>query len=504
MKLQRKRLATSEQALEMDKQTQKKLGVPAMELMNRAGCEVYEFLESEILPCLPIEPILILVGPGNNGGDAVVVARELVKRGRTEVHVWTVGEPQSESLKEQIESVPAFEIGLEEFTGSDSQRRFMDRCCLIVDGIFGVGLNRSLDGLPKKAIEFANESLIPILSVDISSGLNANTGRKMGEAILAEWTVTFEIEKPGHFIWDGPKCTGRLVTKSIGFDLDVMNEIANTHFIFTKKLARELIPNRSDTANKSTSGRVSLYAGRDGMWGAAVLAAKGAYRSGAGYVTLRSFDNPSVAVSELPDMLTSKMDEIPKEFDHVNIVGPGFGVNKNTENLIESMIEKQTSHVLLDADAITTLGSMEVDSLPESWVLTPHSGEMARLLNCPVEDVDQDRFAACKEFVERYKCHVLLKGYKTIVAGPGFYDIINSGNSALATAGTGDILSGMIGAFMAGGLGIRDAAGLGAYLHGATADLWIKEGNAKNSLMASDILNLLPRAFQSLVISDED
>ncbi|MCB0394389.1 MAG: NAD(P)H-hydrate dehydratase, partial [Bdellovibrionales bacterium] len=333
---------------------------------------------------------------------------------------------------------------------------------------------------------------------------NVDTGRIMGAGIEAQWTVTFGAAKPGFHIWDGPRCVGELHELDIGFPDKALEECATSHFLFDCHTARKFIPHRDDNSNKSKNGRVVIAAGKGEMWGAAILASKAAFRGGAGYVELVSFDDPAPVVAAVPDAIVHKIDEkFEPNPENIFVIGPGLGVTESTEKLIDRLIKAQCRNVVLDADAITAVSNMKLKSLPESWILTPHSGELSRLLPLTAIAVDQDRFAAVEMFARQYRCALLLKGYKTIVGRMGYYDVINSGNSALSTAGTGDVLSGLIGGLCAQGLSLFDAAGLGAYLHGTTADCWVKEGNAKNSMMASDILDLLPRAFQQTLDYEE-
>ena len=207
-------------------------------------------------------------------------------------------------------------------------------------------------------------------------------------------------------------------------------------------------------------------------------------------------DNPKAFISELPDVMTQQFSDIDEvDPDGVFIVGPGLGVGPRSEAVIRFLLQENVEQVVLDADAITSLASMKNIKLPKTWVLTPHSGEMSRLLGISSDEVDGDRIAASKLCSEIYGATVLLKGYKSIVCQGKRIEIINSGNSALATAGTGDVLSGMIGGFMAQGLNTLDATAVAAFLHGTTADLWVKKGKSKNSLMASDLLDNLPESF---------
>ena len=274
--------------------------------------------------------------------------------------------------------------------------------------------------------------------------------------------------------------------------------------LFDQSSAACFLPKRSDTNHKAKNGRVCVVAGQKGMWGAGILACSGAFRVGAGYTTLANREDPSLATGKLPEMLTRQFSSVTELLDPLSAIaiGPGLGVGEQTKDIILELLKLKVQNVVVDADALTTLSQMRGQKLDSTWLLTPHSGEMARLLDNTVAEVDRDRIQAVKECSALYGCHVMLKGYKTLVGyhdQRGFkLDVINSGNASLATAGTGDVLCGMIAGFVAQGLDIQNSGALGSFLHGTTADVWVKKGKAKHSMMASDVLNLIPEAFSLL------
>jgi NAD(P)H-hydrate epimerase len=275
-----------------------------------------------------------------------------------------------------------------------------------------------------------------------------------------------------------------------------MRGVATTHFLFTEKLARRYLPVRKENSNKSNFGHLLVCAGREGMWGAGLLAASSAYRFGAGYVTWGSFDNVGKAGFESPEIMTVKLDRgLPKNIKEPTaiVVGPGLGVTDQTLALIKDLQDKNCTHVVLDADAITLIAQHKLYPLPETWVLTPHAGELARLMNTDAHEVERDRFEWALRASKKVGCHVLLKGYRSILAHDNRTMIIHSGNAALAKAGSGDVLSGMIGALMAQGLDPVQATATAAYVHGRIADEWVRQGFDKRSLLPSDIRDNLPQ-----------
>lgn len=503
---QRIRLADSKQIQQIEKGMQTQY--PDVHLMDQAAQKTSLFIEKNIMPYLPIDSILILVGPGNNGGDGICVAHQLAKKGYSKIQICTFGESQNAFLQQKLDKIPAYQVEVFTFEDTLPVRKQFQNTSLIVDGLFGIGLERPITGDYAKAIHLVNESLLPVLSLDVPSGLNCNTGRVMGVCIEAQWTVTFGLSKPGFYIWDGPRCVGELHCLDIGFSENIVEALPLSLCLFDHVAACQFLPQRKEVSNKSQSGRTCIIAGKKGMWGAGILAGSGAFRAGSGYVTLASLEDPSVVATKRPDILTCQFSSVREVLSPQSAVaiGPGLGIGRQTEKIIQELLSLGVQNVVLDADALSTLAAMNQQfnkKLDKTWLLTPHSGEMARLLHSSSEQVDRDRIEAVKACSLRYGCHVLLKGYKTLL---GYCDkdgsqieVINSGNASLATAGTGDVLCGMIAGFVAQGLDIRNSGAVGSFLHGTTADIWVKKGKAKNSMMASDILDLIPEAFEQLL-----
>ncbi|MBC87396.1 MAG: NAD(P)H-hydrate dehydratase, partial [Bdellovibrionaceae bacterium] len=311
--------------------------------------------------------------------------------------------------------------------------------------------------------------------------------------------VTFGLAKPGFFIADGPIYVGRLRVLPIGFPHEALRSLATTHFCFNEKLARRYLPKRGVRSNKSDHGRVVVVAGREGMWGAGLLCASSAYRVGAGYVTWASFEVPSEHLIEAPEILTSHVDdpELWKSSDLAVAVGPGLGVTEETAKLIESLKEKDFP-VVLDADAISACVKFDLFPLPSHWILTPHTGELSRIIGKSIGEIESDRYLAALLGSERTGCHLLLKGYRSVLAYQHRAMVINSGNSALAKAGTGDVLTGMIAGLLAQKVEPIQATATASYIHGRMADEWVRSGHDRRSLNASDLRNHLPTLMSRL------
>jgi NAD(P)H-hydrate epimerase len=241
-------------------------------------------------------------------------------------------------------------------------------------------------------------------------------------------------------------------------------------------------------------------AGRPGYWGAGILASSAAYRMGSGYVTWASFETPMEVLKDIPEVLTAHVNDEVIWNDRMSAaaIGPGLGSGPETAQLIERLKEIKNLPVVVDADAITACVEHNLFPLPPHWVVTPHAGELARMLRLNAKDLEKDRFRASSEACKLTECHVLLKGFRSVIAFNGRYLVVHAGNSALAKAGTGDVLTGMIGALLAQGLETTMAAATAAYLHGRLADEWIRSGQDKASLTASDLKALLPQIVARL------
>lgn len=496
------RLASVEQAFQIDEMSQKVYGLTGEVLMEAAGALAAREIDLTFLPELTRGSIAVVAGPGNNGGDALVVARHLHSSGYRDMSVFLIAPRDAQSplfkiQRQRAELQGLRLIDLEEIPERMEQLKSAE---LIVDGIFGIGLKRPIAQPYLKVIETMNSSPAPKVSLDTPSGLNCNTGRVEGASVRAAMTVTFGLAKPGFYVSEGPAHVGKLRILPIGFPYEALRGIATTHFLFTERLARRYLPARKETANKSDFGRLLLIAGRPGFWGAGILAAGSGYRIGAGYVTWASFEPPYEALKEIPEMLTANVNDEKVWQDKISAVaiGPGLGTGTETARLIEKLKGMPNIPVVVDADAITACVEHNLFPLPANWVITPHTGELSRILKVGTQDIEKDRFRATFEACDKVKCHVLHKGYRSLIAFEKRCMIIHAGNSALAKAGTGDVLTGMIGGLLAQGLDTLQAAATASYLHGRLADEWIRAGQDKSSMTASDLKALLPQVVSRL------
>ncbi len=496
------RLASTEQSKKIDELSQKDFQLPSEVLMEAAGVSAAREIEQAYFPEINHGRISIVCGPGNNGGDGLVIARHLHSAGYRDLAVFLLGHLRSELYQKQLTRLHLQGINVIDSSDEPKALEKIKSSSLIVDAIFGIGLNQKVSEEFASAIQLMNQSKVPIVSIDTPSGLDCDRGIILGAAVRASMTLSFGLAKPGFFISEGPSHVGRLRILPIGFPYELLRKIATTRFGFTDKIARRYLPRRSDQSNKSKHGHALLLAGSSGFWGAAVLCASSAFRIGTGYVSLASFDDASKIIGEIPEVLIhSGLSEQlleSKKFTAIGI-GPGLGIGEKTAKILKKLIQLDFQNVVVDADAITTCVEYNLFPLPKTWVMTPHAGELSRVLKITSEQIEQNRIEAAENAAKKVGCHVLLKGYRSVLADDKRALIILSGNSALAKAGTGDVLTGMITGLLAQNVPVVQATATAAYLHGRLADEWVKFGNDKRALLASDLRDQLPSLISRLM-----
>lgn len=426
-------------------------------------------------------PILILVGPGNNGGDALVAARHL-KAAWFAVDIVFTGDAQ----KLPPDAAAAYAAWTA--CGGETLREIppAGNYGLVIDGLFGIGLARDLDDRHAVLVDTVNAMDAPILALDVPSGLCADTGRVLGTAVAADHTLTFIGIKPGLCTLDGPDHVGMLHATDLGIAIpESQGWLVNT--------APALPAPRQKNSHKGSYGSAAVLGGTDTMTGAALLAARAALLCGAGrvYCGLLAQHSPAVDFSQPELMLRDGDALLQLEAISAWVVGPGMGRTPKAISLLHSVLQ-QPAPLLLDADAlhlIATNTDMQAElKLRATTILTPHPGEAASLLACSTAEVQQDRVAAALKIAQQTHAIVVLKGYGSIVATPdGRWFINASGNPGLSSAGMGDVLTGIIGSLIAQGMEPLDATLLGVYLHGAAADSLVTDGVGPVGLTASEI-----------------
>lgn len=456
-------------------------------LMERAGLAAAELARK--LAGDSGKPVLILAGPGNNGGDALVVARHL-KQWWFRVNVICIGDPRRYST----DAAAALQAWRKAGGGFITEIPPTQDWALIIDGLFGIGLRRDLDGDCAALVEQVNALDAPVLALDIPSGLDADTGRIMGGAIQAEHTITFIALKPGLLTLDGPDHCGIIHVADLGLAAEV--ESAPHGVLIGDGVLAHVLPPRPRNSHKGTYGSAGIIGGAHGMTGAALLAARAALKCGAGRVHagLLADDAPLLDMLQ-PELMLRPADAVLR-LDHLTAlaVGPGLGDTPDAAEYLDWALEA-TVPLLLDADALNQIASnstlkIKLKQQFTASILTPHPAEAARLLGCTTGEIQQDRVVAALRLAREYKAGVVLKGAGSICAWPdGHWAINTSGNPGMATAGMGDVLTGIIVALLAQGVDERHALTAGVYLHGAAADQLVKGGCGPIGLTAGEIID---------------
>jgi len=509
------KLVTAAQMRQLDQQTIEEIGVPSIVLMENAGRTTYQILRQEF-PDLD-GPVVVLAGRGNNGGDGFVVARYLANAG-FEVMVLLLAEKSQIGGDARINlgildqlTVPVREIITEE--DLLDQIPLLEDASLLVDAIFGTGLSSEVKGLYRTAISILNDTPAPVLAIDIPSGLSADTGHPLGVAVLADVTVTYGWPKIGQIFPPGRDLVGRLWQVDISIPPNLA-EISRLELAEPADL-RLLLPQRYSDSHKGTFGHLLVVAGSVGKTGAAALTGEAALRVGAGLVTVGvPASLNAILEMKLTEAMTLPLSE-PEGVQGLGrraleelaaampgktalAVGPGLGRHPETIELVRQLVRRSTIPVVLDADGLYAVAH-DLESVAEAVapvILTPHPGEMSRLLGCLSKDVQANRPNAALELAERTQAIVVLKGAQTLIANPeGRIMINNTGNPALAQGGSGDVLTGMIGGFLAQKMAPFEAACLGVYLHGLAADVRaVRQGVC--GMLAGELLEELPELIQ--------
>lgn len=502
------RLLDARTTRELDREAIQNRGIPGTALMERAGAAVAEAVQEVALPG---RPILILCGPGNNGGDGLVAARLLATWGLpVRVALLACKEDLRGDARAQLAPLEGTSVDLRECPNGVPPSFFDPQAGAVVDALFGTGLSRPLEGPFREAVERASALPCPRIAVDIPSGVDSDHGRVLGTAFQADLTITFETPKVGHYAWPGRARCGVIRVAPIGIPADLVAQAPGVLLVGPDDAARAFPP-RDPGAFKNRFGHLLVLGGLRGKVGAVMLAGRAALRAGSGLVTLavetRAADvlegrvpdlMVEVALREAGDWIEPAGPDFPGFLRHHDavVVGPGLGTRPGTAALIGEILSAPMP-LVLDADALNVL-AREPDLHPKDrCVATPHPGEAGRLLGLPTAAVQEDRMAAAKALTDRLGCVVVLKGASTVVAAPdGRQAIVPVGGPALAVAGTGDVLSGIVGAMLARGLDPFEAACAGAFIHGRAGDLAATD-LTEWGVLASDVVDRIPAAIAS-------
>jgi hydroxyethylthiazole kinase-like uncharacterized protein yjeF len=500
------RLYTAEEMSRADARAQA-LGIPGGVLMERAGAEMARVALEAFAP----RRALVVAGGGNNGGDGFVIARELYRAG-AEVAVLPTKDSYEGDPGTNLEALRALGV---RFVSVDELEAELEHADLVVDALLGTGFSGEVREREARLVEGINGSAAPVLAVDVPSGVDGATGEVRGAAVRADLTVCAHAVKVGCVISPGREHAGEVVAVEIGVppEADVESSLVWTD----ADSLRGGIPRTTEPAHKYSAGALLVVAGSRGTTGAPQMVVRGAERAGCGIAFLATAEGSAPSVDlELTEALVHGVLETEDGYlssaaleqildlsgrTSALVVGPGMGVGDEGKRLVEGVLREVEDPVLLDADAVTNLaGSDALARRGGPTVITPHAGELGRLLGRGAREVDARRLRAAREAAETHGCCVLLKGSDTLVARGASVAVNSTGNVALATAGTGDILSGVIGALLSRGMDAYEAARAGAWVHGRAAELWLEEtGWPAESMIATDLLEYLPEAVGELL-----
>ena len=492
------RVLNSAQMREADRRTIEEIGISSLVLMENAGRQVVAAMEA-MYSDLAERQVAVLCGRGNNGGDGLVVARTLLQRG-VDVSVFVIGNVSEVRGDARTNLEILSRLGLAAVEIADSQAwelHFSEvtDCTLIVDAIFGTGLNAPLAGLMESVVADVNESGIPVVSIDLPSGLSADSAEAIGDSIEATMTVTLAAPKLPLVLPPAETRAGDIIIADIGIPADILETVEGPRVeLLTRAAMRELISPRTPDSHKGDYGHVLVVAGSRGKTGAAHLAATGALRSGAGLVTIATPAHCQDVLAAMgSEYMTEALDEAMGDsreaqgIDPANVdrvlelardviaIGPGLGRGPATKAFVRALVDRATMPLVIDADGLNAF-SGDPDKLAgregREVIITPHPGEMGRLIGMSADEVQASRLEIARNFASAHHVYVVLKGHRTLIATPDEKVFINpTGNPGMATGGTGDVLTGMIAAWLAQLLDAEGACKLAVYLHGMAGDL---------------------------------
>jgi NAD(P)H-hydrate epimerase len=511
------KLVTSQKMREIDSHCINDLGVPGLKLMENAGVGTVRFIEHELGP-VKGKSFTVVCGKGNNGGDGFVIARELKRLGAA-VHVYLAGhrddvsgDARTNLDKYGWESVVELSDGrsIGEFVET------MTKSDIVIDAVFGTGFSGVPRGLSGTVIGQMNVCGRQVLAVDVPSGLNATTGEAEGECVRAAWTCTMALQKRGFFVGDGRERTGVLHVVDIGVPKKALEDVVVRDNVLSETEAAALLPERPRDGHKGTFGKVVVLAGSVGYTGAAALTSTAALRAGAGLVYLGTPSSLNdVMEAKLTEVITRPLAETgarslsPDAMPAVRellagassmALGPGVSGEEETQSLVRSIVSELAVPCVIDADGLNALTPEAIGARPGDTpvVLTPHPGEMARLTGGDIREILADRDGVARDVATRARAVVIVKGAGSIIADPSGELYLNpTGNNGMASGGTGDVLTGIIAALLARGMGPLEAAALGAYVHGYAGDL-SAESLGETGMIAGDVLDHLPYALMEL------
>ena len=492
--------------------------IPGIILMENAAIACVDELKSEF--DLSSSSVAVFCGKGNNGGDGLAIARHLYDLG-AEVCVFLVsGNEFRGDAKINYDIAVGMDIPMETITETDGLEYVIRSYDIVVDAILGTGISGTVRGMAYEAITLINENAKYILSVDIPSGINSDSGEICGVCINADKTVTFAAYKLGMLMYPGADCTGKVCVASISIPQYIIDRENPDINVTDSAFVRGLIPKRKSSSQKSDYGKLLIIAGSRGMSGAAYMAAEAALKSGTGLITLACCDSVNAALeAKTTEVMTYPL---PDNDGHIAaeaaqllrarlenadavLIGPGLGRSADAAEVVSYVLRHSRVPVIVDADAINVVARDKsiLSDCACDLLFTPHAMEMSRLIGLDISYIEENRVVVSREFAEEYGAALLLKGHHTIVTAPELTQYINiTGNAGMASGGSGDVLAGIAAAIIARGASCAEAAAAAAYIHGTAGDL-AADAYGQESMSAENILEMLPAAFMQILHVDK-
>jgi len=513
------KLLLNEEMHKVDKKAITVVGLPEMVLMENAGRAVAEAADVA-LDGAAGKHIVIFVGKGNNGGDGLVAARLLENKGAF-VYVVTLTSTKeiSGSAAQELKILKNCNTQIFSWNRSkENQSRIFSLCVgadLFIDGMLGTGFKGELKGNYLQVVELIEQLPVPVVAIDIPSGVEADTGSVVSCAVHAQITVTMVAPKPGLYLYPGASYSGNVLVANIGLPESILETAASKHYLLDEDMILSLLPFRPKNSHKGMNGRISIIAGSRGFTGAAALCGEAAVRGGGGLVNLLTPQSvQGILATKLTEVMVKGISEetngalnlkavtqVETALENIDVVaiGPGLGQGEETQNFVRAIVEKIRIPAVLDADAlnalaanVTLLGKMPLK------IITPHPGEMSRLTGLTQEEILTSPLKVAESYAKKWHAVVVLKCAPTIIALPDGYVFINStGNEGMATGGVGDVLTGTIAALLGQGLSVENAALCGVYVHGLAGDIAAQKGTI--GMKAGDIVACLPLALHSIL-----
>lgn len=488
----------------VDKEAISKFKIPSIVLMENAAEGIYREISDMG------EVYTVICGTGNNGGDGLAVGRKLLLSGK-EVNFIIINpiEKYSTDFKINLEIVKNISKNIsyiKDINDIKDTSLIISKSNVIIDAIFGIGLNRAIDDLHNEIIEIVNNSKKTIIAVDVPSGLDCNEGIALGNAIRANYTYTFEVIKRGFINYSAFEYLGEMKVISIGIPEEIKANNSEKIYMLEKKDYRDMIKDRKIYGHKGDYGKAIIFAGSMGFTGAAYITTEACVKSGAGLVTLvTTTECQKILSSKLVEAMTANYAEKEKILELINkataiAFGPGIGNAKEFEEILLWIVENSTAIIIIDAEGINIL-SRRADILKKlsgRAILTPHPGEMSKLIGKSIDDIEKDRVNIARTFAKENQCILLLKGFNTVITNGDEVIINNSGNSKMASGGMGDCLTGIITALVSQGYDGFIATKFAAYVHGITGE---NQGENKFSIIASDVIDNISNNINSIIIN---